>query len=385
MSTVGLFEELCQPSRRASRRRRASGPGSRRLRRRLRGLRVTRPGRVPLGPGPSRYLPALRADLRVDPDQGVHPAVHRGLRTAAGSRAPPTFAQFAQAVVRLAEDEALLRRAVDAVSCGDAEAWQAVLAKLKLQPFCYLLCRWVCSSFYRRFCHLVCFPRVAVLVDPVSELRAAAKVMAEVLKNQKAFEAIGKVAETLHCERTKAAIGKAGFGRHCEIICWVFCTWRCGWVCRELCLRPIPVLTGVHAIEEARAFALAARPLVSHPRVLFDLVTAVQGRDAQRYGAIVDRFDFHPYCLQLCSWVCSSRLHRILHLHLPRSGAAPLVHDGGVLRHLRGHRPAVGQDQQVPAVPEPGEVGAARTSRSTARCSLAASVPDEFPDVRAWR
>ena len=218
---------------------------------------------------------------------------------------PPTFAQFAQAVVRLAEDEALLRRAVDAVSCGDAEAWQAVLAKLKLQPFCYLLCRWVCSSFYRRFCHLVCFPRVAVLVDPVSELRAAAKVMAEVLKNQKAFEAIGKVAETLHCERTKAAIGKAGFGRHCEIICWVFCTWRCGWVCRELCLRPIPVLTGVHAIEEARAFALAARPLVSHPRVLFDLVTAVQGRDAQRYGAIVDRFDFHPYCLQLCSWVCS--------------------------------------------------------------------------------
>ena len=270
---------------------------------------------------------------------------------------PPTFAQFAQAVVRLAEDEALLRRAVDAVSCGDAEAWQAVLAKLKLQPFCYLLCRWVCSSFYRRFCHLVCFPHVAVLVDPVSELRAAAKVMAEVLKNQKAFEAIGKVAETLNCERTKAAIGKAGFGRHCEIICWVFCTWRCGWVCRELCLRPIPVLTGVHAIEEARAFALAARQLVSHPRVLFDLVTAVQGRDAQRYGAIVDRFGFHPLLPAAVQLGLLGRLHRILHLHLPRSGAAPLVHEGGVFRHLLGHRSAVGQDQQVPAVPQPGQWG----------------------------
>jgi hypothetical protein len=218
---------------------------------------------------------------------------------------PPSLLQFAQAVVRLAEDEKRLRRAVDAVSCGDAEAFHAVLAELKLQAFCHLLCRWVCSSLWRRFCEIVCIPHIGPVPDPVGDLRAAARVMARVIENQKAFETIAKVAETLDCERTRTAIGEAGFHGECEIICWVFCTWRCAWICRELCPRPEAVLTGVHAIEEARAFALAARQLAGHPRVLFDLVTAVQGRNADLYGEIVDRFRLHPYCLQLCGWVCS--------------------------------------------------------------------------------
>ena len=90
----------------------------------------------------------------------------------------PTLPQFAQAVVRLAANEKLLRRAVDAVSCGDAEAFHAVITELKLQEFCHLLCRWVCSSLWRRFCEIVCTGQVGVVPDAVSDLRAAAAVMA---------------------------------------------------------------------------------------------------------------------------------------------------------------------------------------------------------------
>jgi hypothetical protein len=218
---------------------------------------------------------------------------------------PPTLLQFAQAVVRLAKDEKQLRRVVDAVSCGDADVFQSVLAELKLQTFCHLICRWVCSSLYRRFCWVVCGPPIFTVFDPVSDLRTAATVMAEVLENEKAFAAIEKVAVTLNCARTRTVIAEAGFGRHCEIICWVFCTWRCGWICRQICREPGPVLVGVHAVEEARSFALAAHPLATQPRVLLDLVRAVQGPDAAAYGAIVDRFGLHRYCLQLCAWVCS--------------------------------------------------------------------------------
>ena len=218
---------------------------------------------------------------------------------------PPNLLQFARAVVHLASDEKLLRRVVDAVSCGDAHAYRNALAELKLEAFCHLLCRWVCSSLYRRVCEIVCTPQIAFLPDAVSDLRAAARAIARVIANENAFEAVASAAEALDCEKTRSAISHAGFGGECEIICWLFCTWRCAWTCDYLCERPVPILTGSYAIEEARNFALAARQLASQPRALFDLVLAVQNRDADAYRHIVARFRLGPYCLQLCAWVCS--------------------------------------------------------------------------------
>jgi len=218
---------------------------------------------------------------------------------------PPSLADFAKAAIRLAEHEQLLRRAVDAVACGDADTWRAVLTELKLLPFCHLLCRWVCSAIWRRFCEIVCTPGVVRLPDPVFELRAAAESLTEVIREAKAFAAVAKAIEALDCIRTRDAIGAAGLQRHCHVICWLFCVWRCSWICRRLCLRPVPVLAGVSAVEEAREFALAAHALAGHPRVVSDLVRAVQAPDEKLYGEIVDRFRLHPYCFQLCGWVCA--------------------------------------------------------------------------------
>ena len=62
----------------------------------------------------------------------------------------PTLHEFAHALSQLASHEALLRRAVDAVSCGDADSYHAAIAEAKLQKFCHLLCRYICSTIYRR-------------------------------------------------------------------------------------------------------------------------------------------------------------------------------------------------------------------------------------------
>jgi hypothetical protein len=217
----------------------------------------------------------------------------------------PTLPQFARAVVQLAADETLMRRVVDAVSCGDANAYRAALIELKLEEFCYPLCHWVSSVIYHRVCEVVCTPEPVLAPDPASDLRAAAKVMAGLLANEKAFDTIARAAVALDCETLQSTIGQAGLANGCETICWVICSWRSVWVCLELCRRPSPIFTGAHAVEEARNFALASRQLANQPRALGDLVTAVQNRNAEAYGAIIARFALEPYCAQVCAWVTS--------------------------------------------------------------------------------
>lgn len=222
----------------------------------------------------------------------------------AAGAAVPDFAHFVRAVARLAENERLLRRIVDAVSCGDGDDYRAAVAELGLGEFCHLICHWVYSIVYRRVCEIVCSGERLPLADPAAEVRAAARVAAEVAANQTALGAIGRAAVTLDCGILRTELGRAGFSGRCEIICELICAWRCGWVCHELCVLPPAVLTGAYAIEEARSFALAARGLANQPRALGELVSAVQQRDPRIFAEIVARFGLGPYCRQVCAWVC---------------------------------------------------------------------------------
>jgi hypothetical protein len=218
----------------------------------------------------------------------------------------PNLQQFAQAVVKLSSEEKLLRRVVDAVSCGDPSAYQSALEELKLVDFCDLICQWVCSIGYRRVCEVVCIPRPLPFPDPVSEIRAAGKFLEGVLANEKVLDSIAKASLTLKCEILQEAIVKAGFLSGCEYICSLICTHRCVQVCRELCeVFPLIAVPRALAIEEAQSFALASRSLAGHSRALYDLVNAVQNRDLAAYRDIIAGFGLGPYCWQVCRWVCS--------------------------------------------------------------------------------
>jgi len=266
----------------------------------------------------------------------------------------PDLRQFAQVVVQLASNDKLLRRVVDAVSCGNADEYRAAVAELELGPFCHLVCRWVCAVIYRRVCEIVCSPERVPVADAVSEISAAGKTMARLIADEKAFDSVAKAAAVLDCELASSAIEQAGFAEECETICWVICGWRCSLICRELCLRPSPVLTGAYAIEEARNFALAARPLAGQPRALRDLVAAVLNRDAESYGSIIARLGARALLRAGVRLGMRRHLRRVLHLRVPESGAAALVHDGGIFRHLHGYRRRIREDQQGFAVREPG-------------------------------
>jgi len=216
----------------------------------------------------------------------------------------PSLEQFARAIVKLASNEKLLRKVVDAVSCGEADDYRAAIAELELGPYCHLLCHWVCGIIYRRVCERVCTPILGPFTDVVGEIRDAAKVMAKVLEQKKAFPSINKAAEALDCVTLQSAVEQAGFSDDCQIICCVICVWRCVWVCREICPVVDQPFAVPYDIEEARAFALAAKQLAQEPRGIGDLVAAAVKRDAKAYRQLIARYGLGPYCLQVCGWIC---------------------------------------------------------------------------------
>jgi hypothetical protein len=240
----------------------------------------------------------------------------------------PELAQFANALIRLASNEALLRRVVDAVSCGDADRYKAAVAEGKLENFCHLLCRYVCSAYYRRICEVVCTPRTVPVTDVALDIRADAEVLSKVVAHRKLSDAIAKAAVGLECETLQSAIGEAGFNGDCEIICRLICVWRCVRVCHALCREPPRILSGTYAIEEARNFALAARQLASQPRALSDLTAAVISNNAEAYRAIVDRYRLGPYCWQVCGWICSEVCYEFCVCVCPPASTAYFVKIG---------------------------------------------------------
>ena len=217
----------------------------------------------------------------------------------------PSLPEFGRALTQLASNEALLRRAVDAVSCGDADSFHASVAEAKLQQYCHLLCRYICSTLYRRICEVVCTRQPVPVSDAALDIRADAEVLRRLVANESLSGVIVKAAEALDCDPLRTEIEKGGLTADGQIICRLICTWRCVRVCRELCLEPPPILKGTYAVEEARNFALAARQLAGQPRALSDLTAAVISNNAQAYRAIVDRFGLGLYCWQVCGWVCS--------------------------------------------------------------------------------
>ena len=220
-------------------------------------------------------------------------------------QAVPSLEEFAHAAVRLTSNQKLLRRVVDAVSCGDAFAYRAAVSEIGLEPFCHLICQWVCSVGYRRVCEVVCRPGSVLVSDTESELVSIGKVLSALIENKRALESIADFAVRGNCLQLQSAINDAGFVSGCETICLFFCIWRRVWVCRSLCQEPPRILAGALAIEEAQQFALAAKPLAAQPRALADLVSAVRTRDAELFREIISRFALEPYCWQVCAWVSS--------------------------------------------------------------------------------
>src|SRR5262249_4026399 len=66
--------------------------------------------------------------------------------------------EFANVTARLASDEALLKRFVEAVDREDVAGFNRLLAESKWERFCHQLCHFLCFVRCRRVCRLLCPP-----------------------------------------------------------------------------------------------------------------------------------------------------------------------------------------------------------------------------------
>lgn len=66
--------------------------------------------------------------------------------------------EFALATERIAKDEALLRRLLDAVDRVDASAFAELVKQLQLERFCHQLCHWLCQVRCAYVCRRLCPP-----------------------------------------------------------------------------------------------------------------------------------------------------------------------------------------------------------------------------------
>jgi hypothetical protein len=211
-------------------------------------------------------------------------------------------------IVRMTSDEKAVQALADAVHKRDSAGFHSILQKFKLEPFCHLVCYWVCSVRYRLICEWICGGGRTKLPELWTELRDAGHALGALLNKPEAFKAAVAASNANDPDKLGAAVRDAGLFVQCHWICEWFCSWRCALVCLTL-IRPYPFVAIEPAAQarEALDFARAIVPIAANPATLLKLSAAVGAADVQGFGAIVKEFKLERFVIQLCHWVCAVR------------------------------------------------------------------------------
>ncbi len=243
---------------------------------------------------------------------------------------------LADATVRLTQNEAALKRLVEAVDKGDKAGIDAVLKELELQRFCHIFCHWICFVRCRLVCEVVC-DRQAKPGDVFQELRATGEALHKLAGDPKALDEAIKAVLAGDCPRLRRVIGRLGLGEHCIRLCFWFCSWRCIFRCLHLC-RPFLTQRLDFSDAEIFEFAKAVSGLRGRQDVLTKLIAALRREDAQTFASLVKELKLDRFSLQLCHWLCFLVCRRFCICVCP-----PLI------AHI--DHPAVGDCAQAASIP----------------------------------
>ena len=225
----------------------------------------------------------------------------------AGPPKPPERApdprRLAEAIMRVTEDEGLLKELVAAVEQRDAKLFARVVEALDIEPLKHLFCHWVCMVRYRLVCAWLCGPAVE-RPELFLELQSAGSALGMLARDETAFKAAVAASDADEPAKLGEIVRGAGLFQWCDYICVFFCSWRCTLACLRFCRTP-PKFDD--AIKEAFAFAKAIDALAAKPAELRRLSLAVGAGDVKTYQRLVTELKLAPFCMQLCHWICSLR------------------------------------------------------------------------------
>ena len=153
----------------------------------------------------------------------------------------------AEAVGKLAEDEATFRRVVEAFRAQDAVRFEAELTRLHLFDRCRLICRWLCTKHCVITCIRLCGVPRRQEEYSLAEIREFARVTARIASDESVLKRFVDAVERDDAEAFGRLIAELKLERFCHQICHWLCAVRCRLVCRILC-PPLPFITRVGSI-----------------------------------------------------------------------------------------------------------------------------------------
>lgn len=225
----------------------------------------------------------------------------------AGPPKPPERApdplRLAEAILRVTEDESLLKELVVAVEQRDPKLFDRIVEALDIEPLRHLFCHWVCMVRYRLVCRWLCGTDDE-RPDLFVELQSGGRALGMLVRDEAAFKEAVVASDADDPAKLGAIVRGAGLFQWCDYICVFFCSWRCTLACLRFCRTP-PKFKNL--LREAFAFVKATHGLAAKPAELRRLSVAVGAGDVQTYQRLVGELKLAPFCFQLCHWICSLR------------------------------------------------------------------------------
>jgi hypothetical protein len=253
----------------------------------------------------------------------------------------PELRELARGLLRLTDDQAQLERLLKAVDDEDGRTWGAILASLKLGPFCHIICSWICAVRCHVICELICKPVHVPLHDAlVKELRESASAIATLAENEQAFTKVFEAARSNDINTIRDVLRSVDLLRRCRFICHWFCVGRCLRVCFILCRRwP---LKDFKATELRQFIGLLGR-LAENRELLNELAAAHEKEDADAFERVLKRAELLPFCIFICRWFCYFHCYRWCRILCPVPDPLPLWRKIGGINYLTQIAAATGR------------------------------------------
>lgn len=220
----------------------------------------------------------------------------------------PELPAFAKGLARLMSDERNLTALIQAVEREESKTFHGILEQFELQPFCRLVCHWICHMRCRLFCNWACRLEGPTLDDLQAELKQSGAALASLAGEEDTLGALSEAFDKLDVHRVREALDKGRLFEHCHYICFWLCVWRCERVCRRFCI-DLPIQ--IPDPRELRELTLGVAKLAGTEGALERLLDATEKVDVQAFHGTLEKFQLTRYCHLLCHWICFVHCKRV--------------------------------------------------------------------------
>jgi hypothetical protein len=215
---------------------------------------------------------------------------------------PHDLTSAAEAVGKLAEDDALFRSTIAAYRMLDRVTFGDVLSKLELLPRCEWICHWIWGKECVRICFDLCGP--PPLDIPELEIDRFAEIVSRITADDSSVKRLAYAVDQQDREEFDRLVKEFEIGPYCHLLCHWVCAIRGRYVCEVLC-GPALIERQMLA-DQLQTAGLAVRELVERG-ALAEAAKAVEASDCRGLQSVLTSVELTGRCVWICEFFCTWR------------------------------------------------------------------------------